>query len=526
LWYQDKKRSSLMITKPSFLRTFPWCFSLLLAFVFCLAGGLSTVSAASVQAPLSGAGRANAGKATSIAGTGKGSSTAQILSASQLAQRTQMLQRIHMPLPALPVTNSRGATAAPASTSPTKLATGQIQPQASVFVSTSDLGVHTSSQIDEPSVASSGQYILQTWNWYSGISTTSGASWTYYNPATLFPNSYGGWCCDSVATYNSSRNIYLWNLLYLPNASGGAFRIAVANGASGLAAASFHYWDLTPQQTGGATGDWYDYPVISFSNNDAYLQANVFNAAGSFVRTVVMRFSLDVLAATGSLGYNFFNTPGVASVTFTNGSTATMYFAGHLSTSSLRIFSWPESSGSISWNDVGHTSFPSGSFSCPRTGVANSNWCGRADSRPLGGWVSGGIIGFSWNAPQGKWGFSGSAPYPYTDIIRVNESTKALIDEPIVWNSGFAFMYMNFYPNSTGGVGGTFLYGGGSLFETAGATIWDTLGRDLVGIVASTQDATAAGDYLTTRPLGTSWAGTLYAMLSGGVHPYYITFHR
>ena len=343
----------------------------------------------------------------------------------------------------------------------------------------------------------------------------------------MFPNSYGGWCCDSVATYNASRHIFIWNLLYLPNANGGAFRLAVANGASGLASASFHYWDLTPQQTGGITGDWYDYPVISLSNNDAYLQANVFHAGAQYsYRTVVMRFALSALAGTGSLSYSYFNTPGVASITFTNGATATMYFAGHLSTSTLRVFSWAETSGTIFWNDVGHVSFPTGSFSCPRTGVANSNWCGRADSRPLGGWVSNGIIGFSWNAPQGKWGFSGSAPYPYTDIVRINESTKAHIDDPVVWNSSYAFMYMNFYPNTSGGVGGTFLYGGGSLFESGGATIWDTQGRNFVGLVASNRDAKVAGDYLTTRPLGTQWAGTLYTMRADGVHPYYVTFGR
>jgi hypothetical protein len=141
--------------------------------------------------------------------------------------------------------------------------------------------------------------------------------------------------------------------------------------------------------------------------------------------------------------------------------------------------------------------------------------------------VSNGILGFSWNAPQGQWGFSGStAPFPYTDVVRINQSTMAHIDDPVIWNGGYAFMYMNFYPNSTGGVGGTFLYGGGSLFETGGAIIMDAQGRDLVGIVGSNQDATAAGDYLTTRPIGTAWAGTMYAMLGDGVHPYYVVFNR
>ncbi|GAC1390593.1 MAG: hypothetical protein NVS4B11_10860 [Ktedonobacteraceae bacterium] len=437
------------------------------------------------------------------------------------------MQKMHPALPTVPVGSDNGIHPRSVPASQVRASGTAHSPQASVSANVNDLGTQTTSQVNEPSLATNGANVLETWNWYSGISQDGGSTWTYYDPASLFSNDYGGWCCDSVAEYDSSRDLYIWNLLYLPNANGGALRLAVADGASDLAGASFHYWDLTPQQIGGATGDWYDYPKIALSSNDAYLQTNEYDASSNYVRTVVMRFSLDNLAnKSGGLDYTYFITPGVFSVTFTHGATDTMYFASHLSTDTLRVFFWAENSNTIFWNSVGHVSYPSAGFSCPRSGADNSNWCSRSDSRMLDGWVSNGVIGFSWNAPQGKWGFNGTASYPYTDIVRINQSNLAHIDDPIVWNSGFAFMYMSHYPNNNGAVGGTFLYGGGSLFEDGGAYVWDSNGRDFVGLVGSNQDANTGGDYLTTRPLGSSWGGTLYSVRDDGVHTYYATFGR
>lgn len=464
-----------------------------------------------------------------ISGKAQGTKSVPKLSSAERAIMEARLQRMHPALPTVPVGVDNGIHPDKIAASQVRSALPMQRPLTSVKVQVSNLGSQMTSQVDEPSVATDGANILQTWNWYSGISANGGSSWTYYDPKALFSNDYGGWCCDSVAIYDHSRNLFIWDLLYLPDQNGGAFRLAIANGASDLSQATFHSFDLTPQQTGGAVGDWYDYPKISLSDNFAYLQANVYNSAQQYVRTLVMRFSLDALAQTGAINYSYFNTPGVFSVTFTHGASSVMYFASHLSTNTLRVFSWGEDSNNISWNSVGHVSYPSASFSCPRTGVDNSNWCSRSDSRMLDGWVSNGIIGFSWNASQGQWGFSGSAPYPYTDIVRINQFTLSHIDDPVVWNPNFAFMYMSHYPNSKdsiGAVGGTFLYGGGQLFENGGVYIWDGSGHDFVGLVASNQDATSAGDYLTARPLGLFWSGTLYSLRDDGVHPYYVTFGR
>lgn len=475
-------------------------------------------------------GRSAAGIAHRISGKRTGTAHPRGLSISDRIKLQTMFGRMHPTLPLTPI--GRTYVTHPIKVAPSSAVSLRValRPNAAVNIIAHDVGTQTTSPVDEPSVASDGANVLQTWNWYSGISIDGGNNWTYYDPSTLFSNDYGGWCCDSVTMYEGSRQLFLWNLLYQPNANGGAFRLAVANGGNDLATATFHSWDLTPQQTGGNVGDWYDFPSIAVSNNYAYLQANVFTSANQYSKTQVLRFALNDLAGTGSLSYSYLTADGVATVAFSNGATSTMYFAGHLSNSTLRVFHWDDGANTYGWDDVNHVSYPAagrGGYNCPRTGgSSSSNWCARSDDRVLSGWVSRGIIAFSWNAAQGQWGFSGSAPYPYTDIVRINEVTKLRIDDPVVWNSSYAFQYMSFYPNFNGGIGGTYMVGGGPLYETPGVNIWDTQGRDFVNYAQSDQDTVAAGDYLTTRPLGNNWVGTGYTLLSDGTHPYNVIFGR
>src|SRR5256714_2418277 len=173
-----------------------------------LVGNISTTSASAVSSKMD-AHQAIAGKASTISGYGKGTARPVQLSPGELAQREAMLQKVHLPLAAIPSTPS--SISRSASVAPTQVQSflGQGHPQAPASAVLHDLGVHSSSKVDEPSIATNGSNILETWNWYSGISTNGGASWTYYNPKTLFPNSYGGGWCDSVVTFKIIPYIFL-----------------------------------------------------------------------------------------------------------------------------------------------------------------------------------------------------------------------------------------------------------------------------------------------------------------------------
>ena len=74
------------------------------------------------------------------------------------------------------------------------------------------------------------------------------------------------------------------------------------------------------------------------------------------------------------------------------------------------------------------------------------------------------MIGFDWTAPQGSGGL-GSFPYPYAHVVRISESTHTVVDEPIIWNSSYAFAYPAVVANASGVLGATVLYGGGSTYD-------------------------------------------------------------
>lgn len=406
------------------------------------------------------------------------------------------------------------------------------------------------SLVAEPSVAVNGPVALMTWNWYAAVTTNGGGSFSYLDPYQ--DKAYGGFCCDQSAYYDPSRDLYIWIQMYLPDASGNnAIRLLVAKGPVQLANGTFSSWDLTPQQLGAPSGVFYDNPKVSSSDNFLYLEVSSYSAT-SFVRSTVLRLALDDLAAGGALPYDYF-LPGRFSPGFTEGARGTMYFASHLTTGTLRLYSWPESVGSsgITNVDVPHHPYPrSLPYSCPRSGgSASSDWCQRPavgnpghyahDDRIMGGWVANGIIGFAWDASQGQGGL-GSFPYPYVHVVRINEATKTLIDEPILWNDKFAFAYAALAPNASGDLGGTVMWGGGSSYENCGLLVhdgyrarpafWEFRGQ---AFSDSDPNEPEGGDYLAARPDPANpsrWSGTCYALHGGGVgsnmRPYYYSFAR
>ena len=159
------------------------------------------------------------------------------------------------------------------------------------------------SAVAEPSVGASGSAIFQTYNWYAAVSSDNGGTWGYINPYRTFPttgNFSGGFCCDQRVVQAPSRNLVIWSLQYLKNATTNGIRIAVAHGAAGLAANSWQYHDFTPADFGAdyASGYWFDYPSLAVSDDYLYFTYNLFTVANSVWRaTVVGRVPLSALAS-------------------------------------------------------------------------------------------------------------------------------------------------------------------------------------------------------------------------------------
>lgn len=429
-----------------------------------------------------------------------------------------------------------------------------------VYYQSKDLG-GGASLIGEPSQASDGLLVFETWNWGAGISKDGGRSWGYLNPYTLFPASYGGFCCDQVVYYDQTHDITFWILQYSVNASNNnAIRVAWANGATNLTNAAFCYTDFTPQQLGSPTGTNYDQPKFARSDNDIYLEMTQYGAASG---NIVIRVAASAFtSACNGVGYQWY-APGLFSPGFTQRGYTDMYFAAHVSNSTLRVFDWPESAANytgITTHDVSHTAYPVNLPNrCPRTGgTATSDWCQRRSfgggwahtDRIFTGWQIGGIITFVWDATQGNNGVGGfTFAYPYTHIVRINQSTFALINEPIQWSSGFAINYATAALDDRYHVAGTVLWGGGSYYENCAAWIADDLSPGYTGVgffpsgtwewyngPDSNIDPTdlLSGDYISARRNAyapNTWGGSCYSLLNNGsggvsVHPYYLWFGR
>jgi hypothetical protein len=416
--------------------------------------------------------------------------------------------------------------------------------------STGLLGPTVASNVDEPSVSNNGRVVFYTGNWYAAVSVDSGASFTFLNPLTNFPSVNGGFCCDQVTVYDPSRDLTIWELMYGPDASGNStLRIAVANGQAGVAVNAWHYWDLTAQQLGFASGNWYDYPQLALSSNFLYLSTNVFSGppvTALFGGSVIYRITLDSLTQLGTLAGATLTYPCQAlncPDTFTpvSGATSTMYWAAHngtavaTSTTSLLVASWPETAAGPSFASVTHSGFIEESRNGSCAGPDGRNMCGHDDSRVKAGWATGGVIGFLWDAGEGTGSF-GTFPYPYVQGVRLNESTLTLIDEPAIWNTANAYLYPSVAVNSHGGLGLSIAYGGGSYYPSSAVGVADT-GTPPWQIVTTAAGTSGPpdnvwGDYLTARPAsgnGATWLATGYTLQGAGgtfVEPRLLWFGR
>lgn len=395
---------------------------------------------------------------------------------------------------------------------------------------------NTTSQVGEPSVANNGASVLLTGNWYASLSADSGATWSYVDPYHLFPSVNSGFCCDQVALYDPSRDLVFWLLQYSADANRNTLRLAISKGLSSFQNNQWYWYDFSPDSVNSAwTQQWFDFPDLALSRNFLYVTTNIFQLGGSggWTRSLILRLSLDQLAGGGPLNYNYFQTSDNFALRCTQGAQDTMYFASHNSTSQLRVFSWPESATGPTQDDVDVTLWAQTGYSA--AGPDGRDWLGRTDRRLTGGWVANGVMGFIWTSAQ----MPPDRPYPFLKVVRINESTKALIDQPDIWNPAFAWAYGAAGVNDRGHVGLSAFFGGGTLNPSHAVGIWDDLsagaGFDVVATVngANGPDQNKWGDYLACRrhaPDGMTWVGSGFTEQGGAsqsnIEPRFIHFGR
>jgi hypothetical protein len=399
------------------------------------------------------------------------------------------------------------------------------------------------SHVAEPAVATDGIRALLVWNWGAARSLDGGRTFERLDPE---PSALE-FCCDQLAYYDPGRDLWIWLLQYGgPNGDDekNVIRLAYASG-QGFAQRPrplFSTFDLSAHDIAGKRGEdrsvvdgdsFLDFSRMAATKEHLYVSVNIFPTKGNaYEGSLVVRIPLDQLVTRNPRPQWYLS--GARTTGLTSGATDTMYLASHETTSKLRVCRWEDLAENPSCGTVSHTSESDphvGSYSCRREGApATSDWCQQIDNgvpeqddRPLSGWVADGLVGFSWNAKQdAAHGF----PFPFTMVVRLDEQTLKVVDEPHIWQPDRAYQYAAIRANARGDLGAVALVGGGKQYETCVALLRDKdaakdKGWHVVAVDASDSDSQRAksGDYLgiaPSAPGSDTWVGSCMTLHGGG----------
>jgi hypothetical protein len=391
------------------------------------------------------------------------------------------------------------------------------------------------SNVAEPSIASKGSNIFETYNWYASVSTDNGVTRRFINPFTAFPNSpaafTSGVCCDQRASQASHKGLVFWFLLYNQNGttatSTGGVRLAVAkDNALSSNPIAWQTYDFFPEQI-GQTGSWYDYPYMQVSDNFVYFTCNIFSTeTGGYTGAVIYRIPLAAILANQPVVADTFFNPQFGSILTVNGSGGegtrpaknVMYFASVFGSNSVFVIKWPEANAqpTVTYLDGSnglHTT-AYGPFSCPVTiGATTVNPCGRVDTRMQAGWVNATELGLMWVSNT----IAPNRPFPFTRVLILNPDTLAILSQPDLFSTTSALLYPAVAVNQRGHLGGIVDSLGGDQATTLRAFIRDDLSPDVnssgwetFAVSIGNNAANAWGDYngmATHQRFPNTWVG-------------------
>jgi len=367
--------------------------------------------------------------------------------------------------------------------------------------------------------------VLATGNTYASLSTDGGSTFRQLDPTTIFPNGDdGGLCCDQVVHYSPSVNRFFWLMQFRSGSNGqNRLRLAAASPETLISSGgtAWTYWDLT-SATFGLGNNSMDYPDLSAGTNFLYVSVDA--TSGLLVARIPLAELRD--AVTIHIDYTSPSDNSAYGVHLVQNPGDEIFWAGHPTTSLLRVFSLKEGSNRYYWRDIKINSYPAGVPSS--LSLDGTDWLASLFSGGPGGirlWSSAeDEIWFEWMGNRG-----GGFPHPHVQVVRLKHSDFSVIEQIQIWNANFAFGYASFtVANGRVGVSLAFGGGGGGAYGTPAVGI---MGDHVVyQPCTSTANAPRYGDYSTVRqafPNGGLFSAEGYCVGAGQTFdPHYVLFGR
>lgn len=374
--------------------------------------------------------------------------------------------------------------------------------------------------VPEPSVAENGQTVMHTGNFWVSLSKDGGQSFISVNPTTIFPQNYGGFCCDQVIQYVPKYDLFIWLLQYNTDGAGvNAIRVAVqtTQGVRNSNGTAWTYWDFT-NTTFAASGSL-DYNDMSFGDNFLYWTSSVGGGSNRYV----IRVPIQELQAMGTVNFQFTGSTNAYWSHVTQNGRNGVYWAGHVDNSTMKVYSMMDADGFYSWREVPINQWPNNTITS--TAVDGTDWLQDASWKTYirAAAISGNSAYFAWNASSG-----GGFPSPHVQIAKINTNTFTLESQMQIWNPDFAFAYPYFETNAEGELGMIVAFGGGPFNASSGVGVWGDFVIYYPRLSSSSRNN--YGHYHTARRAGSNsmkWVGAGYTRLNDGSNqPYYIRFSR
>ncbi len=307
--------------------------------------------------------------------------------------------------------------------------------------------------------------VLMTGNTFLAWSTDGGQTFPtnqIVRPGNVYSDSPdGGFCCDQIIQYVPSIDRYIWLIQTNRSATGpNRERIAVASPASIISsgALAWTYYDLTSGTFGLGT-NWVDYPDLAVGNNYLYVSMD---SVGTGL--IVGRIPLADLAAGASTTIAY-TTPSDGASAYgghlSQNALDGVYWAGHNSSSNIRVFRMPEGDNHYFWQSFDVKSWANSNFAT--TDPDNLDWLSFGFPRSS---VMGAVrrsqqndIWLAWSA-----GRDSTFAQPHVELLNLQRNTDGSVASAgqfQIWNSNLAFQYPALSTDGAGDLAVAVGWGGG-----------------------------------------------------------------